>query len=479
MIGLLLIPLLAFLALLAFVGPRLLKITAILSSGLALAAAAALALSVARSGNYLAWGGRLDLDGFAALVLLGVAFVVFQSAWASAGYFEGVHAVPTRALRQYYTFWSLFALSMLAAPLVTNLAVLWALVELTTLSSALLVAFDRSAQALEGAWKYVVVVTVGVSLAFLATILIYYAAIPVLGPSFSPDWTILLAHAKSLDKAPLAIALFLGVVGYGTKVGLVPMHTWLPDAHAVAPAPVSALLSGTLLNVALLGVVRFWQIGKVALGPGLPDQLLLVFGFASLLVAAFSLARQNRLKRLLAYSSVEHMGIVTLGLAVAPYLALLQMINHSLIKSTLFFAAGNATQKRGTALDKLAGVIRRMPLTGLVLLVAGVAITGAPPFDLFASEFGLVQELLSRSVWLGAIFLALLALVFLLFMARWTPLIFGADTPQHEPQEETSWPSLVPLLIGLGLILMLSLFTPAFLQTLLHAGAKALSGGTR
>jgi hydrogenase-4 component F len=466
---------LALAALAGWLDASALRVGAIAVGALVLVLAGLLGAAALASGQLNLWGQAVSLDGLGTLVLWTVAFVVFQSSWHSAGYFSGSHRLSLRPLRQYYALWALFSASMLAAPLFTNLALYWVLIELTTLTSSLLVAFDRSPEALEGAWKYVIVVTVGVSLAFAATILLYYAAVPVLGQVFAPDWPSLLAHARAFSPAPVALALVLAVIGYGTKVGLVPMHTWLPDAHAVAPSPVSAMLSGCLLNTAFLGVARFWQIARVTLGPSFPDGLLIFFGLLSLLIAALNLGSQSRLKRLLAYSSVEHMGIIAFALGLsAPYLLGLQMLNHTLVKSSLFFAAGNAVQRFGQRLSELGGLLGRMPFTGFVLLLAGWAVTGAPPLNLFPSELGIAQAALGQGTWLGLLFIALLVLVFALFVGRWSSVIFGPGRAAGEASQDASWLALVPLGVGAALILLFSVVTPGPIQQLLHLLARQL-----
>jgi hydrogenase-4 component F len=458
MIGLLLLPLLYLPAALWLPSASLFPSALIFGSGVL-----ALSLDLARltlQGPLTLAGGALYLDGFGALVLLSVAFLIFQSAWQGKAYLDELNAPPQIA-RRYWILWGFFGLSMLATPLLANLALYWGLIELTTLSSALLVAFEESPEALEGAWKYVVVVSVGVSLAFLATLFLYAARGHL-------SWPLLLRNAASLHRPWVLLAFFLATLGYGTKVGLVPMHTWLPDAHSVAPSPISAMLSGALLNTALLGLVRFWQIARASLGAHWPDQTLLLFGLLSLAVAALSLGVQRKTKRLLAYSSIEHMGLITLALGLsAPYLAFLQMINHTVVKSSLFLAAGNLVHRLGETLSEASGVLFRMPITGISLLLGGWAITGAPPLNLFPSEFGILQRAFYQSPWLGALLALLLLIVFLLFIGRWSQLLFPKSSPPPR-EHEAPWTSLVPLVLGLGLLVWLSLMTPLPLQLLLR-----------
>ncbi|MEJ2668348.1 MAG: proton-conducting transporter membrane subunit [Deinococcales bacterium] len=499
--------------LLAWVLPgRWLRPLALIVGASVLGFAVAVAAGVLRNGVSTGWGGVLRVDGLSAVVLLTVSVVVFGSALHALGYFR-VERLGLPRERSYASLWAGFSLTMLAVPMFANLGVVWMLVELTTLSSAFLVAFEGRPEALEAAWKYVVVVTVGVSLALLGTILLYYAAVPVLGQVFSLSWPLLLRHGSELSAGPLRLAFLLIVIGYGTKAGLVPMHTWLPDAHSEAPGPISAMLSGCLLNTALYGILRVVPIARPALGH-YPDVVLVAFGLLSLLVAAFSLRGQAHMKRLLAYSSVEHMGIVTLGFGLgAPFFAFLQMVNHTVTKALLFFAAGNATQATGPRIDRARGLLRAMPLTGVALLVGGLAITGAPPLNLFPSEFGILRAAWRGAPWVAWLYLVLLGVVFVAFMSRLTALVFGAPegadaglpapprqarlgvtpsvhggtepgTGAHEadagavPDAGGASPvASVAVVLFLALLLVLSVFTPHALVRLLELGSRAVGGG--
>lgn len=473
---------------------------AVLGFGIAVAA------RVMSVGPLQAWGGVLRVDGLSVLILVTVSLVVFGSSLHALGYFEVERLSPLRE-RTYASLWAGFALTMLAVPMFANLGVVWMLVELTTLSSAFLVAFEGRRESLEAAWKYVVVVTVGVSLALLGTILLYYAATPVLGRSFSLSWPMLLSHATQLSVGPLRLAFLLIVIGYGTKTGLVPMHTWLPDAHSEAPAPISAMLSGCLLNTALYGILRVLPIARPTLG-AYPGVVLVAFGLLSLFVAAFSLRGQTHMKRLLAYSSVEHMGIVTLGFGLgAPFFAFLQMVNHTVTKAMLFFAAGNATQATGPGIDRRRGLLASMPVTGIALLVGGLAITGAPPLNLFPSELGILRSAWTHAPWVAWVYLVLLGVVFVAFVSRLTVLVFGAPEPRDpwlasgrvaiaahgvdeappvnggpattdggEPRVSVRLGTVVVVLF-LAAVLVLSLVTPAPLAELLRSASRIVGGG--
>jgi hydrogenase-4 component F len=473
---------------------RWLRSLGVLVGAAVLGLAIALVAAVLEQQDVTAWHGILEADSLSAVIVLTTSVVVFGSSLHTLGYYA-MHPLTGRRQRLYSSLWAAFAVTMLAAPLFVNLGALWMLVELTTLSSVFLVAFEGRRESLEAAWKYAVIVTVGVSLALLGTILLYYAATPALGDTFALTWPNMLAHAGQLTAGPLELAFLLALVGYGTKTGLAPMHTWLPDAHSEAPAPISAMLSGCLLNTALYGILRFSEITRAALG-GYVNAPLIAFGLFSLLVAVFSLRSQTKIKRLLAYSSVEHMGIITLAFGLgAPFFAFLQLFNHSLTKAMLFFAAGNATLKRGPDIDSRTGLFATMPVTASALLLGGLAITGAPPFNLFPSEFGILRAAWAKAPWLAWVYLLLLLVVFIAFLGRLTVLLFGErgwprvapgselgiaagvedETP--EPRDEAHPLSLAPVLLFLAAILIFSLFTPGPLTHLFSQAGHALGGG--
>src|SRR5579883_3425983 len=321
------------------------------------AAAATLALAMRAAARVVAvgrlsgLGSGLYADALSALSLLIIAFVGTTAALYSVGYMRenmkelgGEYGAGLREVRRYYLLFNLFLFAMLVVPLSNNLGVLWIAIEGTTLASLFLVSFYRTPEALEAAWKYVIVGSVGIALALFGTILAYYSAVQVLGPTYDLAWSVLPPVAARLNPGVMRLAFIFIVVGFGTKAGLAPMHTWLPDAHSEAPSPISALLSGVLLNTAMYGILRYYALATPSLGRAYPDALLLGFGLLSLLIAALFILRQDDIKRLLAYSSVEHMGIVAVGIAFGGALgmsgALLQMVGHALAKSLMFFASG-------------------------------------------------------------------------------------------------------------------------------------------
>ena len=297
---------------------------------------------------------------------------------------------------------NLFAWSMLAAPLMSNLALLWVAVEVTTVISALLVAIEGTDGAAEAAWKYILIASAGLSIALLGTIFMYYAGAQVLGPHYSMAFAPLLQSARHLAVTPVRMAFVLAVLGFGTKVGLFPVHTWLPDAHSEAPTPVSALLSGSLLAVSFYAILRYYQVAVVALGPRFPRDVLLVFGVASLLLAALYVLDQRDYKRLLAYSSVEHMGILAIGVSFGAPIALagvlLHVLAHAAAKGNAFMGSGVLLRKFGSKeIGSVHGGLDLLPWSGPLFLAAILALCAMPPFGIFRSEFEIVTGGLATS----------------------------------------------------------------------------------
>lgn len=377
---------------------------AVVASAAVAVATLAIGLSVAfaafAGGAWSGLGGIVYVDALSGLIVLIVALVAAAAALYAITYLRNAVAageVAASEVRWFHVWLQLSIAAMFAVPLLGNLGLMWVAIEMTTLTTALLVAFFRGGHALEAAWKYLMLGAVGLGLALFGVVLTYAAAAAVLGDAANAlDWDELRRHAAELDPGLMRIAFALVLVGFGTKAGLAPMHTWLPDAHGQAPTPVSVLLSGALLNCALYGVLRFHVLAAGTLGPGFSSNLLLGFGALSILVAIPFVLVQHDLKRLLAYSSVEHMGIVALAVGIGGPLALFaaafHMLNHALAKTALFITAGALSQRYGTLrLARLRGAIEVAPLPALGLLVGTLAITGAPPFAPFASEFAIAR----------------------------------------------------------------------------------------
>lgn len=414
-------------------------------------------------------------------VVVGMAAVTYARGYMGLEFVEG--RFPYRKLQRFYgltnAFWSVFLLTCVA----NNLGVVWISIEGTTLATAFLVAFYNKQSSIEAAWKYFVLCTVGISLALMGLILLYYSATRLPGVAVaSLDWSVLAQQASHLDPDVLKLSFVFTLVGYGTKVGLAPMHTWLPDAHSEAPSPVSAMLSGMLLNGAMYGVIRSHALVVRCVGEGLSNRLLVMFGLLSLAIAVPFILRQRDFKRLLAYSSVEHMGIIALGLGIGGPLgtfgALLHTLYHSLIKSMLFFSAGNLILRyRTREIAGLRGVFRTLPTTGPVLLLGTFAIAGAPPFGLFLSELTILTAgFRSGQVVASSLMLAAIVLVFAGFANHVSRMAFGKRPGDVVAGELSRW-TVAPLLGLLALSMLLGTYLPAPLHGAIQQIVTIIQGG--
>ncbi|MBI0584575.1 MAG: hydrogenase 4 subunit F [Methanomassiliicoccus sp.] len=432
--------------------------------------------------------GLLYMDAFSAYVLMLVSFVGLLAAVYSVPYLgmeNREKEVGDLKLRNYYVFFQLFVFTMLLVCVSNNLGIMWIAIEGTTLASAYLVGLYDRDTSVEAAWKYLVICSVGITLALLGIIIVYASSIQVLGESSSAlDWSTLMGVAGSLDPGLLKIAFIFVLVGYGTKVGLAPMHTWLPDAHSQAPTPVSALLSGVLLNCAMYGILRFHLIvSGSSLGPGFSGGLLLLFGLISLATAAAYIILSKDYKRMLAYSSIEHMGIIAIGFGFGGFWgvfgALFHMLNHALTKTLMFFGAGNILQRTGTKeIDRVRGLIRVLPVTGALFLGGALAITGCPPFSLFLSEFMVLAGGLASGDYLAAsIYLILIVTVFAAFMYHVGRMVFGEPSPAGD-ERESNKAGLVIMVLLLASILVLGLYVPSFLDDVLQQIVRLFTGGS-
>jgi hydrogenase-4 component F len=442
----------------------------------------------------------LRADALSVVFVLATAFLYMTTAIYTIGYQAAEAAtvaagredqtVFVRYSRLFYIGLNAFAWSMLCAPLVNGLALLWIAVEITTVVSALLVALDDTEGATEAAWKYVLIASSGLGIALLATIFMYYAGSTVLGQSYDLEFDELLGGAPHLPHTPVQLAFVLAVVGFGTKVGLFPVHTWLPDAHAEAPTPVSALLSGSLLAVSFYAILRFYQISVIPLGTRFPQVVLLVFGVASLLLAALYLLDQRDIKRLLAYSSVEHMGILTIGVSFGVPLALtgvlLHVLAHAAAKGNAFMGAGVLVRKYGTKeLHRIRDAMSRLPWSAPMFLLAVFALAAMPPFGLFRSEFQIVAGGLAdhRNVAV-VVLVCLVTVAFAGLTVATTWMLFaparaegpGAATAAVTECGEPSIWMVVPVVIGVAALLLLGLAPPGDLIQLLTTGANELAG---
>jgi hydrogenase-4 component F len=426
----------------------------------------------------------IDVTGLLFLTITSVLF--FAASLYSVPYLlEGTHdaqAGPHRFVP--CLLWFLSAMTLVTAT--QNLALMWAAVEGTTLASAPLVYFYRRRGALEATWKYLLLCSVGIALALLGTFFLGIAASGVPGKESGLTLAAMLQAAPGMARPWLKAAFVLALVGYGTKMGLAPLHAWLPDTHSQAPSPVSALLSGALLNCAFLAILRFYQICLASGDSGFARALLLLFGFVSIAVACAFLIGQGDYKRLFAYSSIENMGVIAVGVGLggaASYGAMLHAVNHSFCKAGLFFLAGNVLRNFGTtSAREVRGVFGRLPVTGALLAALFLAIGGAPPFGPFWSEFLIFQSALRGGApWLAVLFLALLAVAFLgmagvlLPMLQGSPLPLRAGESRSERRREPFLSVLTPLAMACG-ALLLGVWIPPVLSGALARAASMLGG---
>ncbi len=444
----------------------------------------------------------LRADSLSVIFLLGTCFLYATVGIYSVGYLAdeeravGAGSAEHRAAfarhsARFYAGLNAFAWSMICAPLVNGLALLWIAIEITTVVSALLVALDNTEGATEAAWKYVLIASSGLGIALLATIFMYYAGAQVLGQSYDLAFDPLISAAGHAPQTPVRLAFVLAVVGYGTKVGFFPVHTWLPDAHAEAPTPVSALLSGSLLAVSFYAILRYYQVSVAALGPRFPQLVLLVFGVLSLLLAALYLLEQRDIKRLLAYSSVEHMGILAIGISFGAPIALsgvlLHVLAHAAAKGNAFMGAGVLVRKFGTKeLGRMFDGMGLLPWSGPLFLTAVLALSAMPPFGLFRSEFQIISGGFAQPR--NATAAALVCLVTLAFLGltlattrilfRPNPIEPHVSTSGQARGEPSRW-MVAPVVAGVVALLVLGLAPPADLVDLVNHGASELSAGAR
>ena len=421
----------------------------------ALGCAVALLASLSHHRPLQGLGGFLYADTLSGFFLLTVTAVTLLAALGSVAYISAQAdsgELSGFQVRLYYSFFSLFAALMLASLETGNLGLLFVLIEASTLASAALVGLEGRARSLEAAWKYVIISSLGVTIALAGTLYLFYSA-SALHPAsnLALTWPYLIAHASALAPQSLRLAFLLAVVGYGTKVGLAPMHTWLPDAHAEAPSPASAMLSAALLNTGMYAIIRFLAIAHARLGGTYPRAVLLSFGFASIVIGVLFMVRKGNFKRLFAYSSVEHMGIIAVALGfggiLGLYGALLQVLNHALAKTVLFLSSGDVSLRYKTReAAGVTGLLPAAPVTGAALVLATFAVLGSPPFGVFLSELTIVRGGFAHgSPVFPLLLLALLGIAFFAFARTISAMVTG---PPPSPDRAVPGPAREPALPG-------------------------------
>lgn len=439
-------------------------------------------------GTIEVFGGAVRADALSVLVIGLTAFVALVCGIYAVGFLreeERAGRITARLRQSYYIITPVFVAAMLAVPLVNNLGLLWVAIESTTLASVLLVRFYNQKSSLEAAWKYLILGSAGIALALFGTVLTYYSAVPVLGPGAHDgfNWSVLVAVADRCQPDAMRLAFILIIVGYGTKAGLVPMHTWKPDAYAEAPVPAAALLGAGFINCALYGIIRFQTLAAKCLGAAYTGGLLVLFGIASILVAAPFVLTQRNFRRLLAYSSIDHAGIMVAALGFGGKLgalgALLHMTFHAVAKPLMFFSAGNVQQHYQTPyLRRVTGVIHTLPWTGGLFLMATFAVTGAPPFALFQSEFtALSAAVAGGRTWSAGLFVAGIVTIFAGFLVHLSRLTLGAAPAGSRRVEECRW-KLGAMLIVAAAVIALGVVLPAPLYELIQRAAALIGGSS-
>lgn len=431
--------------------------------------------------------GMLYVDHLSVVLLSVVALLTVTAMLFSLSYMEKELAyghISAKMLPRYYGLLNVFIFTMISVLVVENLGLMWVAVEATTLASALLVAFYFNRSALEAAWKYVMVCTVGICLALLGTILLYYAQVHAIGDGEQAlSWLALKNAAPQLEPAMVKLAFIFIIIGYGTKAGLAPMHTWLPDAHSQAPSPVSGLLSGALLSCALYAIMRNIVVVQGAIGGTFIQYLLIGFGLLSITIAIPFILVQSDIKRLFAYSSVEHMGIVTVGLGIgtplAVYGALLHIINHAVAKSALFYMAGIITQEYKTKhIRQIRSLVHVMPAVGTMFIIAILAITGTPPFNIFISKFTIAWAAFQNGRGLlGWGMLLLLAGIFTGMMHYSLRMWFGTASRTTPQKVSVGVPAMTAMVLSVAIIVIAGIYMPTWFNSILILAAAVIAGG--
>ena len=462
--GVLLIPAVAAALLAVLPGYRLTSRLNVLAAFLSFATAVSLFVVQPTSGPYLL------VDDLNKVFIVLTTFVGFTTSVFSASYIEHeieIGRLTPTFVRFYHAMYQVLMFAMNLALVANNIGLMWVAIEMATLTTVLMVGIYRTHEALEAAWKYFILGSVGIALALFGTILVYMAARPVIGEGlYAMVWTVLVTKAAQFDPGLLNVAFVFLLLGYGTKVGLAPLHAWLPDAHAEGPTPISAVLSGLLLNVALYALLRFKML--LALNPAAlaPGPLMVTMGLISCVFAAFMLYRRRDIKRMFAYSSIEHMGIIVfafgMGGPLANFAALLHMTMHSLTKSAIFYAVGHISQVKGTQkIADMGGLTVSNPVLGWGLVLGVVAIAGLPPLGIFMSEFLVVSSTFAREPWLVLILVfGILVGLGGLFL-RLNTIVFGEPVGPTAPAQA----SYVPMFAHLAIVAMAGIYMPPALVT--------------
>lgn len=442
------------------------------------ASLAAFVVSLIIAGRVVATGTYtpyqfLSVDALGVIFMVIIGLVGFAATMYSVQYLREESAkqlIGFHRVKQYFILLNLFLAAMFLAVMSNNPIITWISIEATTLSTAFLISFYNKPAAMEAGWKYLIINSIGLLLSFFGTLL-YFSSFHGTGGNFLTTWNNLLLNAVNLNPVIAKMAFIFVLIGYGTKIGLAPMHTWLPDAHSKAPVPISALLSGVLLNVAFLAMLRFKVITDSSTGHDFTGNLLMAFGLLSIIIPALIIFTQKNYKRLLAYSSIENMGVTALGFGfggIASFGAILHMIYQAFAKSILFFSAGNVLLKYGsTKIANIKGVLSSIPITGVIFLLGFLAATGIPPFGIFFTEVTIFSVGIINHPIISFIAILFLALIFIGFLRLVVQMLFGNPSPDIKKGE--SFYLAVPSLILMIIIIVTSVYLPASIKSLIDA----------
>ncbi|MDI1230949.1 MAG: hydrogenase 4 subunit F [Methylobacter sp.] len=451
-------------------------------NGITLLATVWLAINVLNQGTIISTDKAFLIDPFNVYLIVLTAFVGFTTSIFSSPYMaheKEIGKLSDKRLKLYYSMFQGFMLAMYLVLTTNNMGIMWVAMEGATLATVLLVSLYRTPESIEAAWKYFILCGVGIAQALFGTILLYYAAVQIGDGENALLWSVLYENADKLNPEILEIAFVFLLIGYGTKIGLVPLHNWLPDAHSEGPTPMSAVLSGLLLNDALYAVVRNKMLVDGATDSNMAGYLMMGFGLLSFLVAAILLHRQKDIKRLFSYSSIEHMGLMTfafgIGGPLATFAALLHMTVHSLTKSAIFVTVGYAAQLAGTQrIDQIRGLIKTQPKIGWGLLIGTISIAGFPPFGVFTSEFLVLLATMHSYPWLTLPLLLGIGIAFAGLFRHIQPMVYGDRPEGQNPIKANLW----PVTIHLVLVLWLGLAIPGFLAHWFSQATLFISGST-
>ncbi len=467
---------------------KIIESVTVFSSFLILIEGLILVNSILKYKTISVFDGVFYVDSLSGIIIITISLVGFLSSLYSVNYMGRQYEkliIDEKKLVRYYQGFNMFLFTMLLVPISNNMGILWIAIEATTLVSVLLIMLYVKQSSIEASWKYLLIATVGLSLALFGTIFFYYVNTindPLGENTLGMNWTNLVENAPGFDPNLVKLAFIFIIIGFGTKAGLAPMHTWLPDAHSEAPSPISALLSGVLLNCAFYGILRFHIITSNSIGPHFSETLLIILGVISIGIAAASIYFQKDMKRMLAFSSVEHMGIISVaigfGSVIGIFGALLHIINHAVVKSLLFFSSGSISQKYGTKLiSDTNGIIQTMPITGFVFLIGGLAIVGMPPFNIFMSEFLVLSSGFESENFLPSMLVILfLVIIFAGFGKHLFKMVFG-NPKQKMKKEDLGILSVAPMLVLVSIIFVMGAYIPEPLQTLIEDASQILLVG--